>query len=92
MLNESQPESHCEEQLPTLEDLREQVQAAAQEIHRLRRENEQLRNRVRTLKERPQVEPDQTFVVLDEKPAKLRRKVDGFIDAIDHYLDEDGSS
>ena len=69
-----------------LERLRDRVQTAARELARLRQENAKLAERIRTLETRPVVDPDAALVTFDEDPEELRRKVEGFIDAIDQYL------
>lgn len=70
----------------SLERLRDRVQAAADELARLRRENAALAARIRDLETRPAADPDASLLILDEEPEALRRKVQGFIDAIDRYL------
>jgi hypothetical protein len=72
---------------PALERLRAHVNRAADEIKRLRDENRRLRQRVQTLERRPAVGEGQAFITLDH-PEDLRRRIEGFIDTIDAYLDE----
>lgn len=71
---------------PSLERLRERVEAAARELERLRRDNVLLARRIAELESRPEVAQDEAFVVFEEDRESLRRKVEGFIQAIDAYL------
>lgn len=73
----------------SLERLRDRVQAAAEELHRLRAENEQLAARIEALESRPHLDVEGTVLAFDEDPDAIRRKVEGFIDAIDRYLARD---
>lgn len=83
------PDEVSSERLASLDELHRQVEATVQEIRRLRQENETLRRRIRELERRPNVDPEtQAFVRFDDEPATLRRKVEGFIEAIDRHLDE----
>ena len=72
--------------LSSLEKLRDRVEVAARELERLREENQTLAERLAELEENPLAGQDSTFVPLDEDPELLRRKVSGFITAIDQYL------
>ena len=69
-----------------LERLRERVEVAARELERLRKDNILLARRIAELEARPEVDKDQAFLVFDEEDDTLRRKVEGFIQAIDAYL------
>lgn len=70
-----------------LERLRDRIQAAANEIYRLREENAALADRISRLEARAGGDLDEgTLLRLDEDPEALRRKVNGFIEAIDQYL------
>jgi hypothetical protein len=69
-----------------LERLRERVEVAARELERLRKDNILLARRIAELEARPAVEQDQSFLVFDESEEVLRRKVEGYIQAIDAYL------
>lgn len=69
-----------------LERLRERVEVAARELERLRKDNVLLARRIAELEARPDVDKDQAFLVFDEEDETLRRKVEGFIQAIDTYL------
>lgn len=77
--------------ITSLERLRDRVETAAHELKRLREENKALSERVKELEARPEVEPQGTFLSLDHDPEMLRRKVSGFIDAIDRYLESERS-
>lgn len=69
-----------------LERLRERVEVAARELERLRKDNVLLARRIAELEARPAVDDDQSFLVLDENQEVLRKKVEGYIQAIDAYL------
>lgn len=69
-----------------LERLRTRVEAAAEEIERLRRENAALTARVGELERRPAVDDSATHLLFDEDAETLQEKVTAFIEAIDHYL------
>lgn len=73
----------------SLERLRDRVETAAHELKRLRDENETLSERVKELESRPEVEAQGTFLSLDHDPELLRRKISGFIEAIDRYLENE---
>lgn len=72
-----------------LERLRTQVERAVRTIRRLRQENERLQARVEELETHPNLDRDDTFVSFDEDPEILRRKINGFIEAIDRRLAKD---
>lgn len=76
--------------LQALDRLRERVEAAAAEIERLRTENADLAERVRSLAalEASGADPDALGVAFDEDPEELRARVQHFIDAIDRMLAE----
>lgn len=78
--------------LGALEKLRDRVEVAARELKRLREENEALAERIAELEERPFADQEGAFVPLDEDPELLRRKISGFIEAIDRYLDQEGAA
>lgn len=70
-----------------LERLRDRVERAAREVERLREENEALARRIEELEEQASIRHDDALDVdFGDDPAVLRRKVDRFIDVIDHYL------
>lgn len=73
----------------SLERLRERVQEAVDELTRLREENAALHEHIEALEARPAVDPELTLLTLDEDPAVLRRKIEGFIATIDAYLAEE---
>lgn len=67
--------------------LREQVEAAAEELTRLRRENAALRERLEELESHLPGSPSEgTMLMVDEDPESAKRKVKHFIDSIDRYL------
>lgn len=67
------------------------VRQAAVHIKRLEEENEQLREQVSELENRPAISSDKTALAVDADPGNLREQISSFIEAIDTYLDE-GSS
>jgi hypothetical protein len=73
----------------SLERLRERVQAAARQLERLRKENAALAERIRALETRRAVDLEGTVVAFDEDPEVLRRKIEGFVSAIDAYLSKE---
>ena len=75
--------------MASLERLRDRVEVAAREMKRLREENRALADRVKELESRPAVEPHGTFLSLDHDPELLKRKISGFIEAIDEYLEKE---
>ncbi|MGI9175915.1 MAG: hypothetical protein ACR2GR_11415 [Rhodothermales bacterium] len=78
--------------LSSLEKLRDRVEVAARELERLREENRALAGRLAELEANPLAGQESTFIPLDEDPELLRRKVSGFISAIDQYLGQDTAS
>lgn len=78
--------------IASLERLRDRVEVAAHEMKRLREENRALAERIKELEARPAVDPHGTFLSLDHDPDLLRRKITGFIEAIDHYLERERKS
>ncbi|MDZ4699970.1 MAG: hypothetical protein SH809_09720 [Rhodothermales bacterium] len=76
--------------LRSLRRLRDRVQAAALEIQALRQENAALHQRIVELERSVRTSGDGgTPLAFEGDPDLLRRKVDGFIVAIDRYLEED---
>ncbi|GEM_PF-3505744 len=75
--------------LESLERLRDRVEVAAREMRRLREENGALARRIQELESRPAVDPGQTVISLDHDPDLLKRKIAGFIEAIDRYLEKE---
>lgn len=75
--------------LGSLEKLRDRVEVAARELKRLREENQALAQRLAELEANPLADQENAFVPFDEDPELLRRKVSGFIEAIDRYLGQD---
>lgn len=75
--------------IASLEKLRDRVEVAAREMKRLRDENGALAERIQELESRPAVDPHGTVLSLDHDPDVLKRKISGFIDAIDQYLEKE---
>ncbi|MFW5955653.1 MAG: cell division protein ZapB [Rhodothermales bacterium] len=69
------------------ERLRRQVRRAIQEIRQLRRENRDLRARMDVLlREKAELETDRARQ--DQTAEELRRQIDGFVQRIDRYLED----
>ena len=66
----------------SLEQLRDRVTRAADEILRLREANQALAERIARLESE-----ERTVVTFDDDPEALREKIAGFIEAIDRFLD-----
>lgn len=77
-------------QLASLERLRDRIEAAARELQRLREENAALARRIHELEARPSAS-EELFRSFDEPPESLRRKIEGFIQTVDHYLEQEGN-
>jgi|GEM_PF-6691928 len=73
----------------SLRKLRSRVERAAHELRVLREENTSLQERVAEL-EAISVEkiPEGNAFFLESDPESIKRKVEGFIQAIDRYLDD----
>lgn len=80
------------EGIASLERLRDRIETAARHMTRLRKENAALAERIKELETRPAVDPNSTFLTLDEEPEQLKRRVTAFIEAIDRYLESERSS
>lgn len=78
--------------LNSLERLRDRVETAAHELKRLRDENQALSERIKELESRPHVDKHGTYLSLDHDPEILRRKISGFIESIDQYLEKERKS
>lgn len=73
-----------------LERLRDRIRTATSEILRLREENAALAERIAHLEASVGGDLEEgTLLHFDEDPEALRRKVNGFIEAIDQYLQSD---
>lgn len=76
--------------LASLERLRDRVEIAAHEITRLREENAALLQRVQAAEAADAAPAGRgVFLSLDNDPEMLRRKITGFIEAIDRYLEQE---
>jgi hypothetical protein len=71
--------------LHSLERLRDRVELAARELERLRQDNRELADRVAELETTATGEHHPAMINYEE-PEAMRRKVQGFIDAIDRVL------
>ena len=76
----------------TLERLRDRVQEIALEFSRLREENAALYKRIEALESDKRKHPTGASLVFQENPDVMRRKIQGFIDALDEYLQHDYKS
>ena len=75
-----------------LERLRNRIELVSKELHRLREENASLQREVEELQMRGLGGVDGTPIVFTDNPAALRAKVEGFIESIDAYLDQQPDS
>lgn len=73
----------------SLERLRDRVENAAHELKRLREENQALLERIKELETRPNLDPHASLLSIENDPELLRRKINGFIEAIDRYLENE---
>ena len=72
-----------------LRKLRDRVERAALELIRLREENASLQDRIDALEATPVNREDSAgLLLLDTDPEALKRKVEGFIQSIDDYLEK----
>ena len=72
----------------SLRRLRDRVERAARELRVLREENTLLQERVTELEAlSSENTPDTSPFFFESDPESVKRKVDGFIQAIDQYLD-----
>jgi regulator of replication initiation timing len=71
-----------------LERLRDRVEVAARELARLRSENEALSDRLSEVRPEPDAR-EKAVMTIDEDPEVIRRKVSGFIEILDSYLERD---
>ncbi len=69
-----------------IERLRTGIEQAARLIGRLRRENGRVRARVEEIEAHPGLAKDGTTLALDDDAEVLRRRIEGYIDAIDRQL------
>lgn len=76
----------------SLERLRDRIETAAHELKRLREENQSLSARIKELEQRPNASMQNTFLSLEQDPELLRRKINGFIELIERYLEREGRS
>ncbi|MFK7845853.1 MAG: hypothetical protein AB8G77_11160 [Rhodothermales bacterium] len=73
----------------SLRKLRDRVERAANELIRLREENAALQDRIEELESTPASNgKDAGLLMLETDPEALKRKVEGFIQSIDNYLDK----
>lgn len=79
--------STWEREQEVLETLRTSVMQAVEEIARLRAENVALSERLDTLSTASVPAAGEVALAFSEPPEVLREKVQGFIDAIDAYLE-----
>ncbi len=76
-----------EREQEVLETLRSSVLEAIEEIGRLRAENAVLTERLGQMSGAPQQPSGGTLLDFNDPPEALKEKVQGFIDAIDTYLE-----
>ena len=71
-----------------LRKLRDRVERAALELIRLREENASLQQRIEEMEATPVSRDNAGLLLLDTDPKALKRKVEGFIQSIDDYLEK----
>ncbi len=71
-----------------LERLRDRIRDVVREIDGLRAENQRLTQQVVALQQQADA-GDPALLRLDESPEALRSKVEGFIEALDAYLEDE---
>lgn len=72
----------------SLRKLRDRVEQVAQELIRLREENTSLQQRISELEAMPAGNGEESGALMfDSDPETLKRKVEGFIQSIDNYLE-----
>lgn len=76
----------------SLRRLRDRIERVAHELHVLREENASLNERIQELESMPPDAGEGGIRFLETDPDTLKRKVEGFIEVIDQYLDEKESS
>lgn len=72
----------------SLRRLRDRIERAAHELQVLREENAALNERILELEAMPPDTGESGIRFLETDPDALKRKVEGFIEVIDQYLDE----
>lgn len=72
----------------SLRRLRDRIERAAHELQVLREENAALNERIQELEAMPSDSGEGGVRFLETDPDALKRKVEGFIDVIDQYLDQ----
>lgn len=72
--------------LRALDSIRNRVRAAADEITRLRAENDELRRLLEQARARPAIDPTDLVFRLSEDPDELRRAIDDYIEMLDLYI------
>ncbi|MDX1430160.1 MAG: hypothetical protein R3282_07730 [Rhodothermales bacterium] len=75
-----------------LERLRDRVEAAANEIVRLREQNREMASSISDLQNQLDTERERPALAFEDDADALRQKVRGFIKAIDTYLEHETGS
>ena len=78
----------------SLRRLRDRVERVARELRAVREENAMLQDRISELESSVASAPVEGGVasLLDSDPEALKKKVEGFIQAIDQYLEDNGAA
>lgn len=74
-----------------LERLRNRIDLAVKELHRLREENTSLRRELEALQRGVQDDPDGTQVVFTESPDELRKKLESYIDLVNELIEAENA-
>ena len=77
-------------QSQSLHRLKDRIEQASHELNRLREENTKLHNRLNELEQANVYHG--TSVQLEDDPDAVKKRIEGFIDVIDQYLDNDPKS
>lgn len=86
--DDTETESNATLSIRSLRRLRDRVERAAHELRLLREENSSLQDRVAELEAlSPESAPEGGALFIESDPESVKRKVEGFIQAIDRYLD-----
>ena len=74
-----------------LERLRNRIDLAVKELHRLREENTALKRELEAIQRGGQEAPDGTQVVFTESPDELRKKLEAYIDLVNDLIESENT-
>lgn len=75
----------------SLERLRDRIELAVKELHRLREENNALRRELEAVHKGSRDEGDGTNVVFTESPDELRKKLEDYIHLVDELIEAENT-